>query len=39
MGSIMEATAVFDAISVNAEARRHMRNMTANGGNAAKDDR
>lgn len=35
----MEATAVFEAISVIMEASRHMRNMTANGGKAANAER
>ncbi len=39
MGSKIDATAVLEAISVSAEARRHMRNITANGGKAAKDER
>lgn len=34
----MEATAVLDAISVIIVARRHMRNMTANGGKAANEE-
>jgi hypothetical protein len=39
MGSNMEATAAFEAISVIAEASRHMRNITANGGKAANAER
>jgi hypothetical protein len=35
----MEATAAFEAISVIAEASRHTRNITANGGKAAKAER
>lgn len=39
MGSRMDAIAVFEAISVIAEVRKHMINRTANGGKVAKEER
>ena len=39
MGNRIEAMAVFDAISVNVDARRHMRNKMANGGKVDKPER